>query len=120
MRSADPDIRKQGQTCFGIGQAGKIKNRLKGNNRLERSGSDNDSYPPSTESKNARKNPIVRVEKPSQCRNDNGTIRCRIWFPETTINGESIPAGYRDVEMGPNRESFSCIRSNSFFDFPVR
>lgn len=35
----------------------------------------------------------------SRCWLVNGVLKCKVWFPETTINGIVEPAGYREVEQ---------------------
>ncbi len=72
MGSVNESVRKQGYACFGVKQAEKINGRMKGK----------------------------QTKKESACRNDNGKIICSVWVPESKINGEIIPAGFREIEMG--------------------
>lgn len=104
MRSTDEAVRKQGYACFGVGQAEKINGRLQG----KTTGADKGCQENSETSKcgeaptKTKSAPAYQVNQDTKCRNENGHIKCKIWFPETKINGQVIPAGYRDVEMGGN------------------
>ena len=102
MRSNDETIRKQGYACFGIEQANKFNNRLKGhsvNAEEVCSGSDTKSICKVDRSR-GNSEPVLKVDHKTQCRNESGKIKCKIWFPETEINGDLIPAGFRDVNIG--------------------
>lgn len=100
MRSADEKIRRQGNACFSLLQAEKINGRLSGNTQKDENTKSSTAQSSSSPNHlNTVKNPAVQAD---QCRNEKGVIKCKIWFPETTINGEVIAAGYRDVEMGKN------------------
>lgn len=101
MRSADEKIRRQGNACFSMLQAEKINGRLSGNAQKIDNGESTIAQSSSTSPHNQKSVSKPPVEA-NQCRNEKGVIKCKIWFPETTINGEVVPAGYRDVDMGQN------------------
>lgn len=101
MRSADEKIRRQGNTCFSMLQAEKINDRLNGNVQKIENGKSTVAQSSSTSPDNQKSVSKPPVEA-NQCRNEKGVIKCKIWFPETTIDGEVIAAGYKDVEMGKN------------------
>jgi hypothetical protein len=101
MRSADEKIRRQGDACFSLLQAEKINGRLSGNTAKKEDGRSSAAQSSKHSPNNLNQVSNTPVEA-SQCRNEKGVIKCKIWYPESTINGEVIPAGYKDVEMGQN------------------
>jgi hypothetical protein len=101
MRSADEKIRRQGNACFSLLQAEKINGRLNGNVQKIENGKSTVAQSSSTSPRNQKSVSKPQVEA-NQCRNEKGIIKCKIWFQETTLNGEVVPAGFRDVDMGQN------------------
>lgn len=107
MRSADEKLRRQGNACFSVGQAEKIKGRLSGDTKkngevVSSSARNNSQGLENKQPQNQKSRAAESAKQKTECRNEGGVVKCKIWFPETHINGEVIPAGFRDVEMGKN------------------
>lgn len=75
IRSSDRDLRKLGYACLTAQQSEKAKERVKSSVTPKNSSS-----------------------KESSCWHEGKVFKCKVWFPESTINGVTTPAGYQMVE----------------------